>query len=50
MQSSWRASIPLIEDVLYNDFAEHDDQRRAVRSFDKTGHVMNLAGTERSCI
>lgn len=32
--------VPLIEDVLYNDFAGHDDHRRAVRSFDKTGHVM----------
>lgn len=32
--------VPLIEDVLYNDFAEHDEQRRAVRSFDTTGHVM----------
>lgn len=32
--------IPLIEDVLYNDFAEHEDQRRAVRSFDAMGHVM----------
>lgn len=32
--------VPLIEDVIYNDFAEHDDQRRAVRSFDTTGHVM----------
>ncbi|GLS38505.1 GntR family transcriptional regulator [Mesorhizobium tianshanense] len=32
--------IPLIEDVLYNDFAEHEDQRQAVRSFDTTGHVM----------
>jgi DNA-binding transcriptional MocR family regulator len=26
--------IPLIEDVLYNDLAEQDEQRRAVRSFD----------------
>ena len=32
--------VPLIEDVLYNDFAESDEQRRAVRSFDGTGHVM----------
>jgi DNA-binding transcriptional MocR family regulator len=32
--------IPLIEDVLYNDLAEEEDQRRAVRSFDATGHVM----------
>jgi DNA-binding transcriptional MocR family regulator len=32
--------IPLIEDVLYNDLAEQDEQRRAVRSFDATGHVM----------
>ena len=32
--------VPLIEDVLYNDFAESDEHRRAVRSFDSTGHVM----------
>jgi DNA-binding transcriptional MocR family regulator len=32
--------IPLIEDVIYNDLAEHDDKRRAVRAFDTTGHVM----------
>ena len=32
--------IPLIEDVLYNDLAEQDEQRRAVRAFDATGHVM----------
>ncbi|PXW99562.1 DNA-binding transcriptional MocR family regulator [Sphaerotilus hippei] len=32
--------IPLIEDVLYNDLAEQDDKRRAVKSFDTTGHVM----------
>jgi DNA-binding transcriptional MocR family regulator len=32
--------IPLIEDVLCNDLAEQDEQRRAVRSFDTTGHVM----------
>jgi DNA-binding transcriptional MocR family regulator len=32
--------VPLIEDVLYNDFAHDDEGRRAVRSFDTTGHVM----------
>jgi len=32
--------IPVIEDVLYNDLAEQDDRRRAVRSFDSSGHVM----------
>ncbi|MEI9431809.1 aminotransferase-like domain-containing protein [Mesorhizobium sp. Cs1299R1N3] len=32
--------VPLVEDVIYNDFALHDDHRRAVRSFDTTGHVM----------
>ncbi|TJW07316.1 MAG: PLP-dependent aminotransferase family protein [Mesorhizobium sp.] len=32
--------IPLIEDVLYNDLAEHEEQRQAVRSFDTSGHVM----------
>ena len=32
--------VALIEDVLYNPLCEHDEQRRAVRSFDPTGHVM----------
>jgi DNA-binding transcriptional MocR family regulator len=32
--------VPLIEDVLYNDMAEDNEQRRAVRSFDTSGHVM----------
>ena len=32
--------VPLIEDVLYNDLAENDELRRAVRSFDPTGQVM----------
>lgn len=26
--------------MLYNDLAEQDDRRRAVKSFDTTGHVM----------
>jgi len=30
----------MIEDVLYNDLAEQEDKRRAVRSFDPTGSVM----------
>lgn len=32
--------IALIEDVIYNDLAEQEDKRRAVRSFDASGHVM----------
>jgi hypothetical protein len=32
--------IPLIEDVLYNDLVEQEDKRRAVASFDPSGHVM----------
>jgi DNA-binding transcriptional MocR family regulator len=32
--------IALIEDVIYNDLAEQEDKRRAVRSFDSSGHVM----------
>jgi DNA-binding transcriptional MocR family regulator len=32
--------IPLIEDAIYNDLAEQDDKRRAVKSFDASGHVM----------
>ena len=32
--------VALIEDVIYNDLAEQDDRRRAVKSFDTTGHVM----------
>ncbi|WP_083745436.1 PLP-dependent aminotransferase family protein [Variovorax sp. KK3] len=35
-----RRGVPLIEDVLYNDLAEQEEQRRAVRAFDGTGHVM----------
>ena len=32
--------IALVEDVLYNDLAEQDDRRRAVKSFDQDGRVM----------
>ena len=32
--------IPLIEDILYNDLAEHEDRRRAVKAHDTGGHVM----------
>jgi DNA-binding transcriptional MocR family regulator len=32
--------IAMIEDVLYNDLAEQDDRRRAVKSFDTEGNVM----------
>lgn len=32
--------VALIEDVLYNDLAEQEDRRRAVKSHDETGHVM----------
>ncbi|MET0207855.1 MAG: PLP-dependent aminotransferase family protein, partial [Burkholderiaceae bacterium] len=32
--------VALIEDVLYNDLAEQEDKRRAIKSFDTTGHVM----------
>lgn len=35
-----RHDVALIEDVLYNDLAEQEDKRRAVKSFDTTGHVM----------
>jgi DNA-binding transcriptional MocR family regulator len=35
-----RRGVPLIEDVLYNPLCEHEEQRRAVRSYDDTGHVM----------
>jgi DNA-binding transcriptional MocR family regulator len=34
------SDIPLIEDVIYNNFADQEEQRHAVRSFDETGHVM----------
>ncbi len=30
----------LIEDVIYNDLAEQDDRRTAIKAFDTTGHVM----------
>jgi DNA-binding transcriptional MocR family regulator len=36
--------VALIEDVIYNDLAEQEDRRRAVKSFDKTGHVMICGG------
>lgn len=32
--------IPLIEDVICNDLAPTEESRRAVRSFDRSGHVM----------
>lgn len=32
--------VPLIEDVIYNDLAEQDDARRAVKAFDREGYVM----------
>jgi DNA-binding transcriptional MocR family regulator len=35
-----RHEVALIEDVLYNDLAEQEDRRRAVKSFDTSGHVM----------
>lgn len=34
------ARVPLIEDVLYNDLAEQDDRRRAVKAHDSDGWVM----------
>lgn len=34
------ARVPLIEDVLYNDLAEQDDRRRAVKAHDRDGWVM----------
>jgi DNA-binding transcriptional MocR family regulator len=32
--------VPVIEDIIYNDLCEQDDRRRAVKSFDTSGHVM----------
>lgn len=32
--------VPVIEDVIYNDLCEQDERRRAVKSFDTSGHVM----------
>lgn len=32
--------VPLIEDVIHNALCEHDELRRAVRSYDDSGHVM----------
>jgi len=32
--------VAMIEDVIYNDLAEQDDRRRAVKSFDTEGNVM----------
>jgi DNA-binding transcriptional MocR family regulator len=35
-----RRGVALIEDVLYNDLAEQEEKRRAVKSFDVAGNVM----------
>lgn len=35
-----RHQVPMIEDVIYNDLAERDEHRRAVKSFDSEGLVM----------
>ncbi|MCD0420905.1 PLP-dependent aminotransferase family protein [Rubrivivax sp. JA1024] len=35
-----RHQVPMIEDVIYNDLAERDEHRRAVKSFDTDGLVM----------
>ena len=32
--------VPLLEDVIYNDLCEQPEFRRAVKSFDASGHVM----------
>ncbi|MCV2421653.1 PLP-dependent aminotransferase family protein [Paucibacter sp. DJ2R-2] len=33
-------NVALIEDAVYNDLAEQEDKRRAVKSFDRSGQVM----------
>lgn len=35
-----RHSLPVIEDAIYNDLCGPDESRRAVKSYDTTGHVM----------
>ncbi len=35
-----RHQVPLIEDAIYNDLAERDEHRRAVKGFDADGLVM----------
>lgn len=35
-----RHQVPLIEDAIYNDLAEREEHRRAVKSFDADGLVM----------
>ncbi len=32
--------VPLVEDVIYNDLCDQPEYRRAVKSFDRSGHVM----------
>lgn len=32
--------IPLIEDVVYNDFVDEEELRRTVKAYDTTGHVI----------
>ena len=39
-QMAARYDLAVIEDAIYNDLAEADDMRRAVKSYDTTGHVM----------
>ncbi len=39
-QMAARHELAVIEDVIYNDLAEQEDKRRAVRSFDSSGLVM----------
>jgi DNA-binding transcriptional MocR family regulator len=39
-QMAAERGLPVIEDAIYNDLSEQADRRRAVRSFDPSGHVM----------
>ena len=40
--------VPVIEDAIYHDFCPDDERRRAVRSFDPTGHVLLCSSFSKS--
>jgi len=39
-QMAARHGLAVIEDAVYSDLAEQDEHRRAIKSYDTTGHVM----------
>ncbi|MGQ0709393.1 MAG: aminotransferase-like domain-containing protein [Rhodoferax sp.] len=39
-QMAAQHGLAVIEDAIYNDLAEHEEHRRTVKSYDRSGHVM----------